>query len=127
MFIHRYYGFINALKNESTKRRIKEIMYNDIKRNPVSVKRIKAAIPAGGEIYHFLETTLENNIGIVMVVEKKTPELEEVIDSISTNMNLQSHILEFITYQNDKGKKIHLLDTLPFLAFSLKSRKKLAL
>ena len=95
-------------------------MYLHIKENPDSVKKIKVTLPAGAEIYHFLETTLERNIGIVMVVEKKTPELEEIIDSISANMNLQSHILEFITYQNNKGKKIHLLDMLPVISIQPK-------
>jgi hypothetical protein len=56
---------------------------------------------------------LERNVGIIVVIDKNTPELEEIIDSIATNMRLESHALEFITYRNSKGKIIHLLDKLP--------------
>jgi hypothetical protein len=60
----------------------------------------------------FLELVLDRGLGIVIVIDKKTPELEEVVDSISKSMDVESQILEFITFENDKGKKIHILDSL---------------
>ena len=52
----------------------------------------------------FLELVLDRGLGIVIVIDKKTPELEEVVDSISKSMDVESQILEFITFENDKGK-----------------------
>jgi hypothetical protein len=109
-------GFINALKNEATKRSIKELMYNTIKQNPLSGRKIKSILDEDEEIYHFLEIILDRNIGIVIVIDTNTPELEEITDSISTNMNIQTYILEFMTYRNQLGNEIHLLDTLPHLS-----------
>lgn len=106
-------GFINALKNESTKRSIKKMMYDNIKQNADWVKIIKDIIPVDGEIYHFLENVMERSVGIIVVIDRNIPELEEIVSAITSNMNLESHALEFITYQNNKGKKIHLLDKLP--------------
>jgi hypothetical protein len=105
-------GFVKALRNESTRRIVKESIYKTVRENRESVKKIKSILSSEEEVYYFLELVLDRGLGIVIVIDKKTPELEEVVDSISTSMNIESQILEFITYENDKGKKIHILDSL---------------
>jgi hypothetical protein len=105
-------GFVKALKNESTKRIIRESTYKTIRENRESVTKIKSILSSDEEVYYFLELVLDRGLGIVIVIDKKTPELEEVVDSISKSMDVKSQILEFITFENDKGKKIHILDSL---------------
>ena len=78
-------GFVKALKNESTKRIIKESIYNTVRENRESVKRIKSILSSEEEVYYFLELVLDRGLGVVIVIDRKTPELEEVVDSISTN------------------------------------------
>jgi hypothetical protein len=73
------------------------------------------------EGYYFLELVLDRGLGIVIVIDRKTPELEEIVDSISRSMNVESQILEFITFENDKGKKIHILDTMQTQTTSAKA------
>ena len=105
-------GYVKTLKNESTKRIIKESIYNTVSKNRESVKRIKSILSSEEEVYYFLELVLDRGLGVVIVIDRKTPELEEVVDSISTSMSIESQILEFITYEDDIGKKIHILDSL---------------
>jgi len=105
-------GFMKALQNEQTKKAIREILYQEIKQNPKSIKKIRTILPSDGEIHHFLETVLDKELGLVIVIDKKTPELEEISDSISGMMRLENQILEFITYENKQGKKIHVIDSL---------------
>ena len=108
-------GFLSALKNESTKKRIKEMMFNTIKKQKSFVDMIKQVLPHDEEIYHFLELIVDRSPSIVIVIDKKSPELEELVDQISTTTKVRSSILEFITYAAAKaGKKIHLMDTLDF-------------
>lgn len=105
-------GFMKALQNEKTKKTIREILYQEIIQNPKSVKKIKSILPSNGEIHHFLENILDKELGLVIVIDKKTPELEEVSDSISGMMKLENQILEFITFESEQGKKIHVIDSL---------------
>ena len=114
-------GFVKALKNESTKRIIKESIYNTVRENRESVKRIKSILSSEEEVYYFLELVLDRGLGVVIVIDRKTPELEEVVDSISTSMSIESQILEFITYEDDIGKKIHILDSLQTQAAAIKA------
>ena len=55
------------------------------------------------------------------MIDKKTPDVEEVVDSISTSMGIESQIMEFMTYEDDKGKKIYILDSLQIQAFAVKA------
>jgi hypothetical protein len=105
-------GFVKALKSESTKKIIRESIYKTIRENHNSVAKIKSILSSDEEVYYFLELVLDRGLGIVIVIDKKTPELEEIVDSISKSMDVESQILEFITFENDKGKKIHILDSL---------------
>jgi hypothetical protein len=106
------WGFINALRNEVAKKAIKERMYNMIKKDPSAVAKIKSILPADGEIYHCLEQIVDRKFGIVIVVDQKDLVLEEVAYSVSTSTKSQSQVLEFITFQNDKQERIHILDTM---------------
>jgi hypothetical protein len=114
-------GFVKVLKNESTKRIIRESIYKTIRENRESVKKIKSVLSSEEEVYYFLELVLDKGAGIVIVIDKKTPELEEVVDSISKSMDVESQILEFITFEDDKGKKIHILDSMQAQTSAAKS------
>jgi predicted DNA-binding protein (MmcQ/YjbR family) len=120
-------GFMKALQNESTKKTIREMLYKQIKQSPASVKKIKSILPQDEEIHYFIETILDRELGIVIVIDKKTPELEEVADSISGMIRIQSQILEFITFENSDSKKIHMIDTLSSIPRSEKTKKTIRL
>lgn len=105
-------GFVKALQNESTKKAIKERMYEEILQNKESKKIIRSILPEGTEIYPFLESVLDRQLGIVIVIDRKTAELEEVVESISMASNIQTKTLEFMTYEDDAGNKVHLADPL---------------
>ena len=114
-------GFVNALKNEATKRIIRESIYKTIKGSQDSVKKIKSILPSEEEVYYFLELVIDRGLGIVIVIDKKNPDVEEVVDFISKSMGIESQIMEFMTYEDDKGKKIHILDSLQTQASAVKA------
>jgi hypothetical protein len=98
--------FMRAIKNESTKKSIKELMYQKIRENPESIKKIKSILPSKDEEIHpFLESVLDRELGVIIVIDKKTPQIEEVLEEYRTE------ILEFITFRNNRGDKIYLIDT----------------
>ena len=73
--------------------------------------KVRRILPQGDEAYHFLEMVLEKP-GIVIVIDKKTPELEEILDQLHITTNTITQILEFITYQNNTSKRLYLYDML---------------
>jgi len=103
-------GFMKAMQNETTKKNIREMMYKEIRKDTKIENKIKSIMPPNEEIHYFLETVLDRDLGIVIVIDKKTPKLEEVADLISGMIGIRSQILEFITFENNKGKKIHVLE-----------------
>lgn len=105
-------GFMSAIKNESTKRKIKELLFKVVRGDPILIKKVRRILPQDDEVYHFLEIVLERKPGIVIVIEKKTPELEEIVDQLHITTNSTTQILEFIAYENNTGKRLYLSDIL---------------
>ncbi len=59
-----------------------------------------------------IEQVLDGELGLVIVVDKKTPEIEEVSDSISEMKKIENRLLEFNTFEAKNGTHIHPCDTL---------------
>ena len=89
--------FIQGLKKYESRKIIIEALYDEIKNDPVLEARVKKAI-GSSELFRFLSSTIDKEPGLVVVIDKKIPELQEAIDSIPLS---NKEIVEFQIY---KGK-----------------------
>lgn len=106
-------GFVRAVKNEVSKKKIRDILFEEISANPDYRKRIKEMmIPVHNEIGFFLEKILEQNCGLIVVIDEKSERLKEEVDDIQGHKDIESHILEFARFENEMGQQAFLLDTL---------------
>jgi hypothetical protein len=62
--------------------------------------------------YYFLESVMDRKVGIVIVVDRREPGLDEAIHSIAEMTKAEDQVLEFMTFQSNTKDMIHLLDTM---------------
>lgn len=103
-------GFVNAFNNEDTRKKFRELFYKKIQDDKANKMKIKNILPPGQEIHHFLENILDKEIGILIVIDNITDELEDLASNVKIRTGIDTQNLQFNTFENDKGEKIHLFD-----------------
>jgi len=103
-------GFVNAFKNEDTRKKFRELFYKKIQDDKANEMKIKNILPPGQEIHHFLENILDKEIGILIVIDNIKDELEDLASNVEIRTGIVTQNLQFNTFENDKGKKIYLFD-----------------
>lgn len=94
--------FVQGLREPSSRKKIIEAVYNEIKKEPITEAYVKKKI-GSGEIYRFLSSTIEKEPTLAVIIDEKTSELEEACDSIPIKEKLVS---EFRIYERvDAGIK----------------------
>lgn len=94
--------FIQGLRKPSSRKNIVEAVYNEIKKEPITEAYVREKI-GSGEIYRFLNSTIEKEPTLTVIIDQKTRELEEACESIPIKEKL---ILEFRVYERvDAGIK----------------------
>jgi len=83
--------FIQGLKEPSSRRNIVEAVYNEIKKEPITETYVKEKI-GSGELYRFISSTIERDPTLIVVIDDRTRELEEVCDSIPIKEKLVSEL-----------------------------------
>jgi predicted transport protein len=111
------HGFIKAMENEVTKKNLRDAIFNEIDRNPDYRKKIEAIMSPSfnDSVRYFIEKIIERRFGLIVVIDRRLPELQEEVENISESRKVESRILEFITFENkEKGKEdiVFLMDTL---------------
>jgi hypothetical protein len=102
--------FNSAIKNQNTRKKLIDVFYNEIKNNI----QIKYKLEFNGitkELYKFLSDIINGDPEVIIVIDERTGELDEV----SQSLPFQTTILRFETYEREKigvGVHIHSFDTL---------------
>lgn len=105
--------FLRAISNETSKRRIRDAIFDEINANPDYRKKIeKIMTPPHNEIRYFLEQILERNCGLIVVIDEKSPDLLDEVSDIAGPKHIENHVLEFVRFENEAGQEAFLLDTL---------------
>lgn len=73
--------FVQGLNDHSSRRKIVDTLYNQIKKDPITEAYVKEKINSG-EIFRFLSSTIDKAPKLVVVIDEKTRELEEACNSI---------------------------------------------
>ena len=94
--------FINGIKNQSTKNQIVEMLYRKINEDPVLRAKIEKEIDSP-DVHHFLSKLLSKRPRIVVIVDKKTPEIEEACKVL----NYPLDIIEFQIFRREDAQTVH--------------------
>jgi hypothetical protein len=88
--------FVNGIKNDTTKRELIRYMDREIRSRPEIEHKIKERF---GEVFRFLTDLIYDSPVILIVIDEKVNELEDVISSIP----IQSRIIEFKTFARENA------------------------
>jgi len=99
--------FINGIENQNARTQILEILYDQIISDDVLKAIVKKTI-GSEDIHHFLSQLFSKQPRIVIVIDKKLPEIEEACRILK----YQTDIVEFKTYVREGAEDIraHLFE-----------------
>ena len=114
--------FINAIKNDLNRRKLRDVLYDEINNNPILKEKVKAIV--GGEIYKSLTDIITKPI-LVVLIDEITEELKEACEAL----NNPTKVVEFKTYTRERiGLAVHAHLFEPFyrpLISEIKSKPRL--
>jgi len=102
--------FIRGIKNPESRRKIVDLIYEEIKNDPARYNRLKEKV-GRTEIHRFLSELFSRNSSLLIVIENKTDGLKEICDVLS----LETIALEFKTFVKegvDVKEHLHVLEPL---------------
>ncbi|HVX03149.1 MAG TPA: hypothetical protein VHA09_08350 [Nitrososphaera sp.] len=106
-------GFVTALKNERTRRQLRDRIYDIVKGDASVLKKLRAILDdPDPDIRYFLESVIENKLGIVIVKDERTDELDEIVARIEMVTDILVKVLEFERCGSDKDNELVLCDSL---------------
>src|SRR3989304_8853951 len=73
--------FVQGLGDLGSRRNISEAIYNEIKKDAITEALVTEKI-GSREIYRFVSSTIDNEPTLVIIIDEKTKELDEVCNSI---------------------------------------------
>ncbi len=95
--------FINGIKNTTTQKKIIEVIYHYTQENKQRKAELEESI-GSGEIYKFLTDLITKPPILVIIIEKRTQELDEALDLLRYS---PINILEFKTFQRVGAEAVH--------------------
>lgn len=94
--------FRTALTSPETRKSLRNYMHEEIRYNPIIESQIKNKF---GEVYKFLSELIDEDPRIVIVIDKRTPELDDVIAGGSLSNVI---VRDFKTFERDGvGISVH--------------------
>jgi predicted transport protein len=94
--------FINGIENQSAKSQILDMLYDEINKEGVLKATVRKAT-GSDDIHHFLSKLLSTPPRIVIIIDQKTPEVEEACRAL----NYRTDIVEFKTYVRENAESVH--------------------
>jgi len=95
--------FFTLIKNPDSQNEIVTALYNEIRSNPITMLQVKRMI-GGREIHHFLSSLISKQPICVIVIDEKTEQLEEMLESLPDG----TRTLEFKTFEREGvGLSVH--------------------
>jgi len=94
--------FINGIENLDTRNQIIDMLYDEIDSDIVLRATVQKAI-GSTDIYRFVSKLLSKPPRIVIIVDKKTPEIEEACRVLK----YQTDIMEFETFVREDAPNVH--------------------
>jgi hypothetical protein len=103
--------FINGIESQNAKSQILDMLYDRINRDPVLKGIVKKLIDTE-DIYHSLSRLFSKSPRIVIIIDQKTPEVQEACQVLK----YQTDIVEFKTYVRENAETVHIHSFEPLYA-----------
>jgi predicted transport protein len=102
--------FINGIENQNSVRQILDALYDEINKDNTSRMVIEKSV-GSTDIYHFLSTLFSRSPRIVIIMDRKTSEVEEA----SRVFKYRTDVIEFKTFVREDMPNVcaHLIEPLP--------------
>jgi hypothetical protein len=103
--------FTIGIKNPESRRKIVDLIYEEIKNDALRYEQIKNRIKSH-EIYNFITKLFAKDPSLLIIIDKKTKELEDISDHV---LRLETIVREFKTFvKKDEqiSKHLHFIETL---------------
>jgi predicted transport protein len=94
--------FINGIENQNARNQIVDVLYDRINEDAVLKATIKKSI-AIDDIYHFVHKLVSSPPKIVILIDAKTPEIENACHVFK----YATEIIEFKTYVRENAENVH--------------------
>jgi len=113
--------FINGIENPDAKNQIINVLYEEIVRDIVLKATVQKSIRSV-EVYRFISKLLSKPPRIVVIVDEKTPEIEEACKVLK----YQPYIIELKTFVREDAENIqaHLFEPLSIIEKTAKKGKE---
>ena len=98
-----------GLKKTENRRKIVDFLHDEIISDPSRKEKLRSVV-GGNEIHRFLNDTFAREPALLILVDSRTKELEEVINSLP----FETEIIEFQTYILDSSLSDHIHQFEPF-------------
>jgi hypothetical protein len=94
--------FINGIENQNAKNQIIDMLYDEINKDAVLRATVQKAIDST-DVYRFISKLLSKPPRIVIIVDQRTPEIEEACKVLK----YQPDIIEFKTFIREDAPNVH--------------------
>jgi predicted transport protein len=113
--------FINGIENQSAKNQIVDMLYDEINKDTVLRANVQKKVNST-DVYHFLSKLISKLPRIVVVIDNKTPDVEEACGALK----YKPDIVEFKTFVGENGSSVHahLFEPLSMLESTAKEDKR---
>lgn len=91
-------GFFRALRDEETIAVIRRVLDTEIEADRAKARIIKGS--GGSQIYKFIDQTLHNEVGVIVVIDTYTPKLAETLEDICRDREFA--VIELKSYERGK-------------------------
>lgn len=108
--------FNSAMKNPSSKKRMVKAFYDEIKEDATKIFKVQDENIK--ELYKFISETLDTKPEIIIAINSKTDELDEVCESLP----FSSKIVEFKTFEKEDAPSDHVHLFEPLYKYKFKKR-----
>ena len=97
--------FINGIDNQNSRTQILELLYNEVNRDN-TLRATVLAKTKSVDVYHFLSRLLVKSPKIIVIIDEKTPDVEEACQALKYS----PEIIEFKTFRQEDNpdKYAHL-------------------
>lgn len=95
--------FVAGIANPATRNQIVSTIYSEINGNDYLKIRLRQAI-GSDEIYKFVSELIARSPCVTIVIEKKTPELDDAINAINCP---EKKVVEFRTFRRQNAETVH--------------------
>jgi len=101
-------GFLRALNVEDTLKDIRNVLYEELKKDRSKLRLIREATKEE-DVHYSIDKILRRKARVIVVIDSQTPQLTEIVEELSSTNEV--HVVEFKTYSRG-NRSLHIFTPL---------------